>query len=69
MPVRTARANGAESRVRAHAKHVFTEQKSGMALIIRALGIDGARTKIGLANLIYNVKRLIVIERWTALSA
>jgi len=33
------------------------------------VGIDRARTKIGLTNLVYNVKRLVVLERWTALGA
>ena len=69
MPVRTARANGAKSKVRAHIEHVFAEQKSRMSLFIRTVGIDRARTKIGLANLVYNVKRLIVLERWAALGA
>ncbi len=31
MPVRTARANGAKSKVRAKIEHVFAEQKSRMA--------------------------------------
>ena len=33
------------------------------------VGIARARTKIGLANLVYNVKRLIVLERWAVLAA
>jgi IS5 family transposase len=67
MPVRTARANGAKSKVRARIEHVFAEQKSRMGLFIRTVGLARARTKIGLANLIYNVKRLIVLERKGAL--
>jgi transposase, IS5 family len=63
MPIRTARANGAKSKVRAHIEHVFAEQKSRMGLFIRTVGMARARTKIGLANLVYNVKRLIVLER------
>ena len=68
MPVRTARANGTKSKVRARIEHVFAEQKSRMGLFIRTVGIARARTKIGLANLVYNVKRLIVLERWAALA-
>ena len=68
MPVRTARANGTKSRVRARIEHVFAEQKSRMGLFIRTVGLARARTKIGLANLVYNVKRLIVLERWAALA-
>jgi IS5 family transposase len=69
MPVRTARANGAKSKVRAKIEHIFAEQKSRMGLFIRTVGLARARTKIGLANLVYNVKRLIVLERWAALGA
>ena len=68
MPVNIARANGAKSRIRVAVEPVFAEQKSRMALFIRTVGIDRARTKIGLANLVYNVKRLIVLERKGALA-
>ncbi len=68
MPVRTARANGAKSKVRAKIEHVFAEQKSRMGLFIRTIGIDRARTKIGVANLVYNIKRLILLERWAVLA-
>ncbi len=68
MPVRTARANGAKSRVRARIEHVFAEQKTRMALFIRTVGIARAQTKIGLANIVYNVKRLTVLERWAAIA-
>jgi len=50
LPVRTARANGAKSKIRAKIEHVFAEQKSRMGLFIRTVGIDRARTKIGLAQ-------------------
>jgi hypothetical protein len=69
MPIRTARANGTKSKVRARIEHVFAEQKTRMGLFVRTIGIARARTKIGLANLVYNVKRLIVLERWTTLAA
>ena len=39
-----------------------------MGLFIRTIGLARARTKIGLANLVYNVKRLIVLERKAALA-
>jgi len=68
MPVNIARANGAKSRIRVAVEHVFAEQKSRMALFIRTVGLARARTKIGLANLVYNVKRLIVLERKRALA-
>ena len=66
MAVRSARANGAKSKIQAKIEHIFAEQKSRMGLFIRTVGLARARTKIGLANLVYNVKRLIVLERWAA---
>jgi hypothetical protein len=69
MPVRTARANGAKSKVRAKIEHIFAEQKSRMGPVHPHGRARPARTKIGLANLVYNVKRLIVLERWAALGA
>jgi transposase, IS5 family len=67
MPVRTARANGRKSKVRAGVEHVFAEQKSRMGLFIRTVGLARARVKIGLANLVYNVKRLVFWERQAGL--
>ena len=66
MPQRTARANGRKSAVRAAVEHVFARQKGPMGLYIRTIGIARARTKIGLANLVYNMKRLIWLIGQTA---
>ena len=38
-------------------EHVFARQKGPMGLFIRTIGIVCARTKIGLANLTYNMQR------------
>ena len=65
MPRRTARANGRKSAVRAAVEHVFARQK-GMGLYIRTIGIARVRTKIGLANLVYNMKRLVWLIAQTA---
>jgi IS5 family transposase len=59
----TARANGRKSRIRSHVEHVFAEQKSRMGLVIRTIGIARATLKIGMANIVYNVKRLICLEQ------
>jgi hypothetical protein len=67
MPVRAARANGRKAKVRAGIEHVFAEQKSRMGLFIRTVGLARARVKIGLANLVYNVKRLVFWERHTGI--
>ena len=58
-----AKANAAKSKVRAHAEHVFAHQKDKMGLFIRTIGIKRAEAKITLANLAYNMQRLIFHER------
>lgn len=63
MPRRTAIANGRKSKIRSHIEHVFAEQKSRMGLMIRTIGIARATLKIGMANIVYNVKRLICLEK------
>lgn len=63
MPERIRRANARKSAVRSRIEHVFAEQKSRMGLLVRTIGIARARVKIGLANLAYNMKRLIWLER------
>ena len=63
MPEAVRRANNAKSKVRARVEHVFAEQKDRMHLFIRTIGIDRATIKIGLTNLVYNIKRLIFLRR------
>lgn len=67
MPERSARANAAKSRVRARVEHVFAHQKDKMGLFIRTIGIKRAEAKITLANLAYNMNRLIFHERRAAM--
>jgi len=63
MPARTARANAGRSTVRARVEHVFARQKDQMHLFIRTVGLARAEAKITLANLAYNIHRLIFQER------
>ncbi len=63
MPERTRRASGRKSKVRAQVDHVFAEQKDRMGLFVRTIGLARATTKIGLANLLYNLKRLVWLQR------
>jgi transposase, IS5 family len=63
MPERTARANAKKSAVRAHIEHVFAEQKVRLGLFVRTIGLARATTKIGLANLVHNMRRLTWLER------
>lgn len=67
MPERTAKANAAKSKVRARVEHVFARQKDQMGLFIRTIGIKRAEAKIILANLAYNMHRLIFHERRAAM--
>jgi IS5 family transposase len=67
MPEHTARANNAKSKIRCRVEHVFAQQKDRMGLFIRTIGIKRAETKITLANLVYNMQRLIFQERRAAM--
>ena len=63
MPEAIRRANNAKSKIRARVEHVFAAQKHRMDLFIRTIGIARATTKIGMANLVYNIKRLLCLRR------
>jgi len=59
MPAHIARGNSTKSRVRAAVEHVFAHEKGPMGLVVRTIGLARARVKIGLANLVYNMKRAV----------
>ena len=59
MSEATSRANGRRSKVRAFVEHVFAHQKNRFGLFIRAIGIERARVKIGMANIAYNLTRYV----------
>jgi hypothetical protein len=63
MPERMAKANAAKSKIRARVEHVFAQQKAKMGPFIRTIGLKRAEAKITLANLAYNMNRLIFHER------
>jgi len=69
MAKNVKRGNKKRASVRAHIEHVFAVQKDKMDLFIRTIGIERARVKVGLANLVYNMKRLIFLERSGSLTA
>jgi hypothetical protein len=66
MSARTARANAAKSTVRARIEHVLARQKDQMGLFICTIGLARAKAKITLANLAYNMDRLVFHERRAA---
>ncbi|MEL6101954.1 MAG: IS5 family transposase [Pseudomonadota bacterium] len=63
MPPHIRRGNATRSKHRAPIEHVFAVQKQAMALTIRTIGIARAKTKIGLANIAYNLRRLVQIRK------
>ncbi len=62
MSERASKANGKRSKVRAFVEHPFARMKGPMALFIRTIGMARATTKIGLANLVYNMQRLVWLK-------
>lgn len=53
------RWNRARSRVRARVEHVFGQQVQAMRqTLVRGIGLERIRLKIGMANLAYNMRRL-----------
>jgi IS5 family transposase len=60
-------ANRKKSKIRARIEHVFGAQETAPGgRLVRTIGLVRARAKIGLANLVYNIRRLVTIERMAA---
>jgi IS5 family transposase len=66
MPLHVRRGNATRGRVRAAVEHVFACQKQRLRLVVRTVGLARATTKLGLANLAYNLLRLTWLEGRTA---
>lgn len=62
MPRHIARGNATRASIRRRVEHVFATEKCQMGLIIRCVGLIRAKARITLANLAYNMKRLVWIE-------
>jgi IS5 family transposase len=63
-------ANVTRSRVRARVEHIFGDQHNAMGgKLVRTIGMARARAKIGLMNLVYNMRRLVQLERMAAAPA
>ena len=63
MPCHVQRSNAGKFVIRSGVEHVFADQKSQMGLCIRTVGITRGTMKIGLANIVYNMRRFIFLER------
>ena len=60
-------ANRKKSRIRARVEHIFGAQENAPGgRLVRTIGIMRAKAKIGLQNLAYNIRRLVLLERTTA---
>ena len=71
--VARTRANaGGRRRVRQSAPRfrllVFADRKERMGLLVRTIGLDATRTRIGLANLAYNFQRIVFHEHRAAVA-
>lgn len=62
IPPHIRRGNATRGKVRAAVEHVFACQKQRLRLVIRTVGLDRAKTKLGLANLAYNLLRFVWLE-------
>ena len=63
MPRHVQRSNAGKSVIRSRVEHVFADQKSQMGLFVRTVGITQAIMRIGLANIVYNMRRFLFLER------
>ena len=60
-------ANRRKSKVRARVEHIFGAQENAPSgRLVRTIGIARAKAKIGLQNLAYNIRRLVILERGVA---
>lgn len=60
-------ANRRKSRVRVRIEHVFGAQENAPGgRLVRTIGMVRAKVKIGLQNLAYNIRRLVILERVAA---
>lgn len=58
------KANRKRSQVRARIEHVFGAQQTSLGgRLVRTIGLVRAKAKIGLQNLVYNIRRMIALER------
>jgi transposase, IS5 family len=62
MPPHMLRGNAGRARVRVAIEHVFAAQKCRLGLVIRSVGRARARARLGLANLVTNMRRLAWFE-------
>jgi hypothetical protein len=62
MPPHRVRGNASRARVRLAIAHVFAAHKCRLGLVIRSVGLARARAKLGLANLVTHMRRLVWLK-------
>ncbi|GEB02444.1 hypothetical protein GRO01_00200 [Gluconobacter roseus NBRC 3990] len=60
------KSNAGKSVICSRVEHVFADQKSQMGLFIRTVGIVRATISIGLVNIVYNMRRFLLLEHINA---
>ena len=61
---RQEQGNKTRSKIRVRVEHIFGAQSNDMGgTLVRSIGIVRAKTRIGLKNLAYNMRRLVQLER------
>ncbi len=60
-------SNRIKSKTRARVEHVFGAQRAMGGHIVRTIGIIRARVKIGMMNLVYNIRRLLQLIKRDAI--
>lgn len=63
MPAHIKRGNNTRSKHRAPIEHVYAVQKNIFGLVIRSIGMARAKIRIGIANIAYNMRRMVQIRR------
>jgi transposase, IS5 family len=60
-------SNRIKSKIRARVEHVFGAQHAMGGHIVRTIGVARARVKIGMMNLVYNMRRLVQLVKREAI--
>jgi hypothetical protein len=63
MAPRIRRGYAGRSRVRADVERVFAQRKGPMALFLRTIGLARAKVRIGMADIVCNMRRPALHER------
>lgn len=63
MPRHIQKSNAGKSVIRSRVDHVFADQKSQTVVFVRTVGITQAIMRMGVANIDYNMRRFLFMER------